>query len=201
MSGGSGILGSIGSLFGFGGAVGGSTQGASQQNPLFVYDIAGGGAGGRVFGGATGGGGSVFGGGGGGVSGIFDNVKNVFGGIANTVGNVFGGIADTVGSIFGGGGGGGGGGFLDSITSTIGDFFGGFFANGGTLGAGKFGIAGENGPEFIGGPATITPMGGGSVTYNINAVDAASFKALVAADPGFIHAVAQMGGRSVPSRR
>ena len=50
--------------------------------------------------------------------------------------------------------------------------FGGFFANGGTLGAGKFGIAGENGPELIHGPAKITPMGaGGNVTVNV-AVDA-----------------------------
>ena len=42
---------------------------------------------------------------------------------------------------------------------------------------------------------------GGSVTYNINAVDAASFKALVAADPGFIHAVAMQGAASIPGRR
>jgi hypothetical protein len=134
---------------------------------------------------------------------------------------VFGGIADTVGGIFGGGGGnsmisgggfGGGndsffggdsgGGFFDSITDTLGDFFGGFFANGGTLGAGKFGIAGENGPEFIGGPATVTPLGGSTnVTYNINAVDAQSFKALIASDPGFIHSVAMAGAGSIPRRR
>jgi hypothetical protein len=79
--------------------------------------------------------------------------------------------------------------------------FGGFFANGGTLGAGKFGIAGENGPELISGPASITPMGGTTnVTYNINAVDAMSFKAMIAADPSFIHAVAQQGGKSTPRR-
>lgn len=93
---------------------------------------------------------------------------------------------------------GGGGGIL----SWLGDTFGGFFANGGTLGAGKFGIAGENGPELISGPATITPMSGvTNVTYNINAVDAPSFKALIASDPGFIHAVASAGARSVPGRR
>lgn len=45
--------------------------------------------------------------------------------------------------------GGGGGGF------NLGDIFGGFFADGGFLGAGKFGIAGENGPELITGPANI----------------------------------------------
>lgn len=36
--------------------------------------------------------------------------------------------------------------------------FGGLYANGGTLGAGKWGIAGEAGPEIVHGPATITPM-------------------------------------------
>ncbi|UOF79244.1 prophage tail length tape measure protein [Caudoviricetes sp.] len=36
------------------------------------------------------------------------------------------------------------------------------FADGGTLGAGKWGIAGEAGPELIQGPANITPMGKGS---------------------------------------
>ena len=55
------------------------------------------------------------------------------------------------------------------------------------------------GPEFITGPANITPMGGsmGNVTYNINAVDAPSFQSLVARDPGFIHAVAMQGARSL----
>lgn len=40
--------------------------------------------------------------------------------------------------------------------------FGGFYANGGTLGAGKWGIAGENGPEIIHGPAGVTPISGRS---------------------------------------
>ena len=40
----------------------------------------------------------------------------------------------------------------------FGSLFGGFFASGGRLGAGKFGIAGEAGPEIIHGPANITPM-------------------------------------------
>tara|TARA_B110000285_G_C15133125_1_gene624996 strand:+ start:1082 stop:3445 length:2364 start_codon:yes stop_codon:yes gene_type:complete len=105
-------------------------------------------------------------------------------------------IASTFKMPFGSGGGSAGGG--------IGDFFGGFFANGGTLGAGKFGIAGEAGPELISGPATITPLTGGNsgnVTYNINAVDALSFRQLVARDPGFIHAVAMKGGSKVPQGR
>lgn len=102
-------------------------------------------------------------------------------------------IAQTFG-MFGAGGG----------TTGATSLFGGFFANGGTLPAGKFGIVGEAGPELITGPANITPLnnfGSGSVTYNINAVDAASFKSLVARDPGFIHAVAQQGSRKIPTRR
>ena len=86
--------------------------------------------------------------------------------------------------------------------------FAGFFADGGLIPSGKFGVVGEQGPELISGPANITPMdkvdfGGGTtnVTYNISAVDAKSFKALVSEDPGFIHAVAQYGGRQVPRRR
>jgi tape measure domain-containing protein len=82
------------------------------------------------------------------------------------------------------------------------DIFAGFFANGGLIPSGKFGVVGENGPELVSGPAQVTPMnGGGNVTYNISAVDALSFKQLVARDPGFIHAVANKGGRAVPSRR
>jgi len=62
---------------------------------------------------------------------------------------------------------------------------------------------GENGPELAAGPASIMPMGGGggSVTYNINAVDARSFQALLAQDPGFVHAVVQQGARGTPQRR
>ena len=101
-------------------------------------------------------------------------------------------IAQTFGSF----GGGGGGGFNP---------FAGFFANGGLIPSGKFGVVGEKGPELISGPANITPMnglgGGSQVIYNINAVDAPSFKAMIARDPGFIHAVAQQGARKVPVRR
>ena len=102
-----------------------------------------------------------------------------------------GGILSSIGNVIG------------SIGSSIGKLFGGFFADGGTLGAGKWGIAGERGPEIISGPANITPMGMGStyVTYNINAVDAMSFKQMVAQDPAFIHAVASKGARSIPGTR
>jgi len=103
-------------------------------------------------------------------------------------------IAQTFQMPFGNSGGTVGGG--------LSNLFAGFFANGGQIPAGKFGVVGERGPELISGPANITPFGGGSgVTYNINAVDAASFKQMVARDPGFIHAVASQGARKVPMGR
>ena len=86
------------------------------------------------------------------------------------------GISGIFGSLFGGGGGGGGGlgGMLGGLFGGGGgglmSMFGGFFADGGKLGAGKFGIAGENGAEIIHGPANITPMdqiGGGGPQVNI----------------------------------
>jgi len=108
-------------------------------------------------------------------------------------------------SLFSGGSGGGGG-FLGTLSS----FFGGFFADGGNPPMGKMSIVGERGPEaFIPRNAgTIVPLenlggGGGqtSVTYNINAVDAASFKSMVARDPQFLYAVTEQGRRSLPGRR
>lgn len=44
----------------------------------------------------------------------------------------------------------------------IGKLFSGFFADGGSIPAGKFGIVGERGPEMVAGPATVTPNGGGA---------------------------------------
>ena len=85
------------------------------------------------------------------------------------------------------------------------DLFGGFFAKGGYLPAGQFGVVGERGPEIINGPANITPLsmggGGSNVTYNISAVDAMSFKQMIARDPQFIHAVATKGSQGIPVRR
>lgn len=115
--------------------------------------------------------------------------------------SLFGSIGGSMGlrSLFGGFGFGTGFGFGNQD-------FGGYFANGGTLGAGKFGIAGESGPELVTGPATITPMGAlaqpsvTNVTYNIQAVDASSFRALVARDPEFIFQVTEQGRRSLPIR-
>ena len=48
---------------------------------------------------------------------------------------------------------------IGSLGGPVFDFFAGFFAKGGYLGAGKWGIAGENGPEPIVGPAHILPSG------------------------------------------
>ena len=100
-------------------------------------------------------------------------------------------MAQTLGAFSGGGGG-----------ASLSKLFAGFFANGGMIPSGSFGVVGERGPELVSGPATVMPMsGGGAVTYNINAVDALSFKSLIARDPGFIHAVATQGARKVPTRR
>lgn len=55
--------------------------------------------------------------------------------------------------------------------------FGGFYADGGKLGSGKWGIAGENGPEIIHGPASITPMdktGGGAPQMNVTVINNSS---------------------------
>jgi hypothetical protein len=85
----------------------------------------------------------------------------------------------------------------------------GFLAKGGPAMAGKPYIVGEQGPELFvpRSSGTVVPNGGfgggGSqyVTYNISAVDAMSFKAMIARDPSFIHAVAQQGASGIPSRR
>ena len=89
-----------------------------------------------------------------------------------------------IGSIFGGGdSGGGGGGGMSSLLSGAASLFGGFFADGGTLRPGQFGVVGENGPElaFAGhSPLGIMPQGMApapvSVTMHINTPDAGSFR-------------------------
>ena len=102
----------------------------------------------------------------------------------------------------------------------LGDFFGistmfgGGKALGGPVDPSKAYMVGENGPElFVPQSAgSIIPnnkLGGGSgssigstaITYNINAVDASSFRQLVAQDPQFIYNITEVGRRSVPSRR
>lgn len=81
------------------------------------------------------------------------------------------------------------------------------FANGGIIPTNGPVIVGERGPEILSGAAgrVVTPnnqlTSGTNVTYNINAVDAVSFKQLVARDPGFIYAVTQQGAKGIPSTR
>lgn len=80
--------------------------------------------------------------------------------------DIFGGIS----GLFKGGGSGGGG--LGGFLGGIGDFFGGFFADGGRLKPGQFGVVGERGPELAyagNAPMNITPdFGGGAAPITIN---------------------------------
>jgi lambda family phage tail tape measure protein len=93
------------------------------------------------------------------------------------------------------------GGFIGSLLGLPGR------ASGGPVDAMTPYMVGEKGPElFVPRSAgNIVPnhsLGGGSnVTYNINAVDASSFRQLVASDPEFLYAVTEKGRSSIPSRR
>jgi lambda family phage tail tape measure protein len=101
-----------------------------------------------------------------------------------------------------GAGGGGRGGLLG------GSIIPGFLASGGPANANKPYIVGERGPELFvpRSTGTVVPndqlgMGGSSVTYNINAVDAMSFKQMIAQDPSFLYAVSEQGRRRLPGGR
>jgi lambda family phage tail tape measure protein len=124
-------------------------------------------------------------------------------GAAITAAGGGGGLLKSLGSfIFGGGGGGTdfqGGGAIPG------------FAAGGSVMANKPVMVGERGPEmFL--PSTagsIIPnnqlkgqnnTNNTNVTYNINAVDASSFRSLVARDPAFIFNITEVGRRSTPQR-
>jgi lambda family phage tail tape measure protein len=103
---------------------------------------------------------------------------------------------------------GGGGGLFGGIAKIFG------FANGGVPPVGQPSIVGERGPElFVPQSAgRIIPNhalgnGGGetqvintAVTYSIQAVDASSFRTLLARDPEFLHNVSEQGRRSLPIR-
>ena len=90
----------------------------------------------------------------------------------------------------------------------LGNLFG-FLAEGGPATANKPYIVGERGMELMvpNTSGTVIPndalsgLGGGQVTYNINAVDAMSFKQMLAQDPTFLHAVAEQGRRRLPGGR
>jgi phage-related minor tail protein len=94
------------------------------------------------------------------------------------------------------------------------------FADGGDPPVGRASIVGERGPELFvpkvagtiipnhrlaltngGATAMRQPQQPVTVNYNIQAVDASSFRSLVARDPGFIYAVTEQGRRSQPTRR
>jgi len=106
--------------------------------------------------------------------------------------------------LFGGGAGGG-------IFGGIGKIFG--FANGGMPPVGQPSLVGERGPELfvpqsagriipnnaLGGSSNNT-VNNTAVTYSIQAVDAQSFKSLLARDPEFLHNVSEQGRRSMPIR-
>jgi lambda family phage tail tape measure protein len=118
-------------------------------------------------------------------------------------------------------GGGGGGGILGGL---FGGLFGGGstkagaavlglpgYANGGNIPAGQLSVVGERGPELFmpqsaGKIIPNTALGGTTmqnlttVNYSIQAVDASSFRALVARDPQFIYSVTEKGRRSQPTR-
>ena len=118
-------------------------------------------------------------------------------------------VRQLISQIFGLGGGGssGGGSAILGAVKGVGKLLG--FANGGTIPTNGPVIVGERGPEILMNAAgrTVIPnsqLGGSSptyVNYTIQAVDAMSFKQLVARDPSFIHAVAEQGRKSVPSTR
>lgn len=98
---------------------------------------------------------------------------------------------------------------LFSPEGMFGDLFAGLFNKGGLIPGGKFGIAGENGPEIINGPARVTSTAATAeilgrrseptqVIYNINAIDSRSFEARLAENPEYLYNVTQVGMRRQP---
>jgi len=103
------------------------------------------------------------------------------------------------------------GGINPAAGAALSRIIGGARAAGGPVKAGKAYLVGERGPELFmpNSSGSIVPNnqlamaggGGTNVTYNINAVDASSFRSLVARDPQFIFNVTEVGRRSSPARR
>ncbi len=95
-------------------------------------------------------------------------------------GGIIDGLFGSITGLFGGGGSGGGAG---SLFSGISSFFGGFFADGGTLKRGQFGVVGERGPELaFSGNSPMNIIPGGmmpapvTVNMNIQTPDAQGFR-------------------------
>ena len=117
-------------------------------------------------------------------------------------------------------GGGGGGGFFGSLFGRMfggitGGGGGGAMANGGQVQGNTPYLIGERGPEMFvpqnagkiipnhalgGGGAGQSQVINNAVTYSIQAVDASSFRTLLARDPEFLHNVSEQGRRSMPIR-
>jgi len=100
-----------------------------------------------------------------------------------------------------------GGGMIGTLMSSIGSLFSGHAA-GGSVGPGQFSLVGENGPELIRGPASVTPnqdIGstiGSGVThnYNINAVDAKSVAQLFYENRMTMFGMTEQARRELPMR-
>ena len=141
------------------------------------------------------------------MSGIFNTVTSWFSSIMDRVNSYVGSLRSSlsnIGSTLSSGisnlrlpSFGGIGNSISGAFSGLKNMFAGFFADGGIIPSGQFGVVGESGPEFVSGPATVTPMNNQAVNYYINAVDAPSFRALIARDPAFIHAVVQKGAKGI----
>jgi hypothetical protein len=135
---------------------------------------------------------------------LFDVIGSIGGTLFDVIGSLGSGLGDILGSVMGGGG---GGGILSTLFDIGASLFG--FANGGVIPNNKPVLVGERGPEILFGAGGMGVMsnqdafGGGStvVTYNINAVDALSFKQMIAQDPTFLYAVTQQGAKGMPVRR
>jgi len=122
------------------------------------------------------------------------------------------GIGLAMAAFSGGSSAGAAGGGMDSLTSSYGEAH--AFADGGTPPLNQPSIVGERGPELfvpqsagkivpnhqLGMGQTIINDNTTAVTYSIQAVDASSFRSMLARDPEFIHNVAEQGRRSLPIR-
>lgn len=110
----------------------------------------------------------------------FDNTLTGFdkdfggtlGNFGSSFGNLLGGFGNSLSGMFSSlfGGSGGGSGWFGTALSAFSSFAG-FFADGGSIPRGKFGVAGESGPELVTGPANVVPankLGGGQTIVNVN---------------------------------
>ena len=112
--------------------------------------------------------------------------------------------ADIMGSIFRSGtdgaqsgGGGGSGGNTASLVGGIASLFAGFFDSGGNIPSGQFGIAGENGPEIIRGPANVTSTKDTAAMMNSGNTNNINITMSGISDPGQARIAAGQVGREI----